>query len=161
MIRRITSRLYRQIRDRLGMSQADAARATGKSRMAVYRWETGKQIPSAKAEAILLEAAGITPLGFVETLLRVLPAFIEELRTGKPLAPEWAPPVPEVPAAELYHARHRELDAEQRAAIEVELSRLGVIEGLLEQLRDAADREIGEQIRAAVGGNLVPRQSQN
>ncbi len=68
MIHKFKHLVYRRIRKYGGLSREDVAKALGKNRQVVWRWEETGQMPSPEDEAILVKAAKLTPLAFVQIM---------------------------------------------------------------------------------------------
>jgi len=72
---RLSPRLIRSLRKRLGISQRELARLTGVTPLAVYQWETGTFKPKKEKKAMLV---GLRKLG-----RRNVKKFLEERKAGQ------------------------------------------------------------------------------
>ncbi len=80
MIHKVKRLVYRRIREYGGLSREAVAKAIGKNRQVVWRWEEEGQMPSREDEAILVELARLTPLAFAYIMSEVLSELLDEAR---------------------------------------------------------------------------------
>ncbi len=150
MIRKIAHLIYRHIREYGDLSRDDVARAIGKQRQVVWRWEEKGQMPSREEEAILVEEAKLTPLAFVEIMCKVLSLVIEEARVVIAPGVDYSPRAPLIRASERYRANYNELDDDQRAAIEARLSQGRILDSVVEQTCSIFEKQIADEIEAVL-----------
>lgn len=79
---RLSPRLIRKVRDRLGLSQAAIARLVGVSPAAVVQWEQGRATPGGRNRAAVVSLRGIG-----RRQVRRILASIEETRPARRRAP--------------------------------------------------------------------------
>ncbi len=145
MIQQIKNAVYRHIREYDELTEKDVAEATGKSRYAVRRWETGDDFPSAKAEALLVEKANLTRLDFVEIMCKVLSKFL-----GRPVIiateGQYVPASPLEGAAELLSTHRDKLAPEVQRRLEDSLREARKQAAEADRASIALEREIRDPI---------------
>ena len=154
MIHKIAHLVYRNIRQYGGLSRDDVAKAIGRRRQVVWRWEEKGQMPSREHEEILVEAAKLTPLSFVEIMCKVLSLFLEEARVVIAPGVHHMPRASLIRATELYRANYTKLDPDQRASIEARLSQGRILDSVVEQTCTMFEKQISDEIEAAIEAKL-------
>ncbi len=150
MIHKFKHKVYRRIREYGGLSRQDVAKAIGKNRQVVWRWEQEGQMPSPEDEAILVAEAKLTPLAFVQIIAEVLSELVEEARVVVEPGAGLMARAPLLRAAKNYRANFGELDEEQRAAIEAGLNQGRLLDSVVEQVCEMLEKQIAEQIERAL-----------
>ena len=150
MIHKIAHLVYRNIRQYGGLSRDDVAKAIGRRRQVVWRWEEKGQMPSRQHEEILVREAKLTPLSFVEIMCKVLSLFLEEARVVIAPGVHHMPRASLIRATDLYHANYTKLDPDQRASIEARLSQGRLLDSVVEQTCTMFEKQISDEIEAAV-----------
>ena len=149
MLHDIAHDVYRYIRLYGSLSKKDVAEAIGRKHHTITRWEEHGQLPSAEQEAVLVKAANLTRLAFVEIMCKVLSQLVDREVIMAPRG-DYLPVMPLARAAKLYRKHYYTLDPRQRSIIEEKLHQGRVLDAVTEQTCNLFEIEIQREIEKAL-----------